>query len=249
MGDPKKLKKKYSTPAHPWNKTEIEENKILRREYGLNIQKELLIANSFLKKYKNIAKRLIADTSEQGQKEKKQMVDKLFKLGLLTSDAAMDSILSLTVRDILNRRLQSVIFRKGLARSMKQARQFITHRHVMVAEKEITAPSYLVSSEEEAQLNFKNKSSLSNEDHPERAIPEAKEIKAEAEAIKPKTEEKAEEAAPVEEKAEEVKEVTESKDSESSAKPAEPKTEEKVEETPKEEVKEEEASKEEVTEK
>jgi small subunit ribosomal protein S4 len=228
MGDPKKLKKKYSTPAHPWNKTEIEENKILRREYGLNIQKELLIAESFLKKYKNIAKHLIADTSEQGQKEKKQMMDKLFKLGLLSSDSALDSVLSLTIRDILNRRLQSVIFRKGLARSMKQARQFITHRHVMVAEKEITSPSYLVSSEEEAQLNFKTKSNLSNEDHPERAIPEAKEIKAEAEAIKPKTEEKVE-TAPVEEKAEKVEENPKE----------EVKEESKTEDAPKEEKKEE----------
>lgn len=207
MGDPKKLKKKYSTPAHPWNKTEIEENKVLRREYGLRNQREILIADSFLKKYKNIAKRLIADNTEQGQKEKKQMMDKLFRLGLLSSDAALDNVLSLNIKDVLNRRLQSVIFRKGLARTMKQARQFITHRHVMVANKEITAPSYLVSTEEEAQLTFKGKSALSDENHPERSL-EVKEIKEEVAKIKPEAKEEEKSEQPKENK-EEEKEVTE----------------------------------------
>jgi len=189
MGDPRKRRKKYSTPVHPWNKVEIDENKVLRREYGLRIRKELLIADSFLKKYKNIAKKLIADETVQGEKEKKQMLDKLQRLGLLSEGAGLDSVLSIELKDVLERRLQSVICRKSLARTMKQARQFITHRHIVVGDKEITAPSYLVSTEEENKLGFKGKSGLASEDHPERAIP-VQEIKEEAEAVKPKKETK-----------------------------------------------------------
>ena len=48
MGDPKKFRKKYQTPAHPWIKADIEENKLLTREYGLRTKKEILIAHSLV---------------------------------------------------------------------------------------------------------------------------------------------------------------------------------------------------------
>ncbi|MBI2005573.1 MAG: 30S ribosomal protein S4 [Candidatus Aenigmarchaeota archaeon] len=168
MGDPKKLKKRYWTPMHPWNKNAIEEQKKLRQEYGLQTRKEILIASSFLKKYKDNAKRLIALKSAQAEKEKQQMLQKLQKLGLLAAGAELPHILGLQVRDVLNRRIQSIAFRKGLARTMKQARQFITHRHIQVGEKEITSPSYLASLQEESVMQFKPASSLADETHPER---------------------------------------------------------------------------------
>ncbi|MBS3127194.1 30S ribosomal protein S4 [Candidatus Woesearchaeota archaeon] len=168
MGDPKKLKKRYWTPMHPWNKNAIEEQKKLRQEYGLQTRKEILIASSYLKKYKDNAKRLIALKSAQAEKEKQQMLHKLQKLGLLAAGAELPQILGLQVQDILNRRIQSITFRKGLARSMKQARQFITHRHILLGEKEITSPSYMASLEEEGMVRFKPASSLADETHPER---------------------------------------------------------------------------------
>jgi len=170
MGDPKKFRKKYSTPSHPWQKTAIEEEKVVKREYGLKNKREIMIANSFLKKYKDIAKKLIASKTVQGAKEKQQVLEKLQRLGILGSTSELDHILGLSVQDVLNRRLQSVIYRKGLARTMDQARQFITHRHIMVGENEITSPSYLTSLEEEINLSFKAKSALADPEHPERAV-------------------------------------------------------------------------------
>ncbi len=226
MGDPKKLRKKYSTPVHPWNKGDIDRAKGLRREFGLNIRKEVLIADSFLKKYKDIAKRLIADTSKQGVLEKKQMMDKLSRLGLISAGAELDGVLSLTIQDVLNRRIQSVTYRKGLARSMKQARQFIVHRHITLDGKDITSPSYLLSVEEESKLKFKDKSALSDENHPER-VQEVPEVEVKTET--PKEEAKAE-SKPEEKKATK-KEVKKEVKAEA------PKEETKAVETPKEEVK------------
>ncbi len=178
MGDPKKFKKKYDTPAHPWSKQAIEKEGQLRKDYGLKKKKEIYIASSFLKKYKDIAKRLIADKSVQGAKERQQMMEKLQRLGLLPADAKLDQVLSLELKDILERRLQSLVCRKGLAKSMNQARQFITHRHIMIGAKEITSPSYVASLQEESELAFQNRSALKSTDHPERSIPaSAKEIK------------------------------------------------------------------------
>jgi small subunit ribosomal protein S4 len=209
MGDPKKLKKRYSTPSHPWIKAEIELNKELTKEYGLKKKKEVYIANSFLKKYKNIAKRLISDNTLQGKKEKEMVIGKLAKLGLVNSNAEFDDILSLELKDVLERRLQTLVHRNNLARTANQARQFITHRHIMVGDKEVTSPSYLVSKEEEAKLTFKDKSALADEEHPERFDPN-KDIKAEVKEIKAEVKDiKAEKKADLEEDLEINEEVEE----------------------------------------
>jgi small subunit ribosomal protein S4 len=163
---------------------EIEINRELRREYGLTKRKEVMIASSFLKKYKNLAKKLIAATNEQSKKEKVQIMDKLQRLGLIVAGAELDNILDLELKDILERRIQSVVFRKGLARTIKQARQFITHRHIRIGDQEITVPGYIISLEEESNLQFKSSSGLSDEEHPER-VNLAKEIHKEAESVKP----------------------------------------------------------------
>ena len=186
MGDPKQSRKKYQTPSHPWNKDAIDQQKLLNKEFGLKSRKEILIAQSLLKSYKDRAKKLIADKSAQGGKEKTQMMDKLQRLGLLTTGAPLDSILSLELKDVLNRRLQSIIIRRGLARTVKQARQFITHRHITINSKEITSPGYLVSLNDEAALTFKLNSPLVSESHPERMsiAKEVKEVKEEVAAIK-----------------------------------------------------------------
>lgn len=169
MGDPKKLRKKYSTPRHPWMKANIEVEKKVTKEYGLVKKKEIQIASSFLTKYKDIAKKLIATrVKPQAQKEKSQVLAKLQRLGLLPAGAELDQILGLELKDVLERRLQSIVFRKGLARSMKQSRQHIVHRHVRVSGQEISSPSYLVSLEEEGTISFKENSSLADLEHPER---------------------------------------------------------------------------------
>src|SRR3989344_7821258 len=176
MGDPKQLRKKYNTPRHPWIRATIESERVVVKDFGLVKKKEIHQANSFLKKYKDIAKRLIATrTLAQAQKEKEQIMGKLQQLGLLPTGAELDHILGLELKDVLNRRLQSVVYRKGLSHSMKQSREFITHRHIMVGDEEISSPSYLVSLEEEGTVAFKQKSAFADATHPERALPAKKE--------------------------------------------------------------------------
>ena len=40
MGDPRKLRKKYYPPSHPWQKIRIDEEKILMKDYGFKNKKE-----------------------------------------------------------------------------------------------------------------------------------------------------------------------------------------------------------------
>lgn len=173
MGDPRRLRKKYSGPGHPWQAARIQEEKGLVHEFGLRNKRELWKAESVMKAFSAQAKRLIAlRTAQEGgqaEVERKQLLDRLSRLGVLSSAADLDDVLSLSVSDVLARRLQSVLVKNGLARTPKQARQFIVHGHVMIDGRKISAPSYLVPVAEEAKISFVGRSSLSNPDHPERA--------------------------------------------------------------------------------
>lgn len=175
MGDPKKTRKKYYTPHHPWNKARIEEERPIMIEYGMKNKREIFKMSSLLKDFKDQAKKLIALKTAQAEKEKEQMFARLKRLGILAADvSSLDPVLDLTLRDILERRLQTQVYKKGLARTVEQARQFIVHGHINVGDRKMTAPSYLVAAQEEALLQFSSGSSLNSVDHPERFVREDK---------------------------------------------------------------------------
>jgi len=168
MGDPRKARKSYSNPKKPWDKARLDVEKPLVSEYGIVNKKELHKMNALLRKFSQQAKVLMSATSEQSENERKSLLHKLQSLALIGTTAQLDDVLALQLKNILERRLQTVVLRKGLANTIKQARQFITHRHVKVAGKLITSPSYMVSKEEEANVAFVEKSTLANSEHPER---------------------------------------------------------------------------------
>lgn len=168
MGDPRKQRKKFSKPAHPWQKERIEEENILSEEYGFKAKKEIWKMKSGLKSLSEQAKNLIALKTAQAEKEKKQLLYKLQSLGLVQKTAQLEDVLGITLKDFLGRRLQTLVYKKGMANSMDQARQFIVHRHIIVAGEKITNPSYLVSKKEEDSIEFSPNSKLSSPDHPER---------------------------------------------------------------------------------
>ncbi len=171
MGQTKRIRKKYETPIHPWQKERIIEEKEYIRNYGFKNKKEIWKEIAKLRKARAQAKKLIADKfSEQARKEEKELLVKLVRYGLLTKDSKLEDVLGLKAIDFFDRRLQTFVFKKGFARSTKQARQFIVHGHVIVNEKKVTAPSYMVSLAEEPKIIFDALSTLSKEDHPERAV-------------------------------------------------------------------------------
>ena len=184
MGHPKKNRKKYSTPLHPWNALRIKDERQLINGYGLQNKKEIWKAESLLRKFKGQAKSLIARRDEQSKKEEKQLKEKLERLGLISKNAKLDDILSLNIKDILDRRLQTLLFKQKLARTAKQARQFILHGHVFVGEKKMNMPSYYVFADEENKISFSPRSSLFSVDHPERFVEkEIEEIKTQLKKI------------------------------------------------------------------
>ena len=154
MGDPKKQRKKFSKPSHPWQKERIEAEKEILRQYGLRRKYEIWKMDSMLKKFLHRAKIIIGERTSQSEMEKKQLLDRLYLMGLLKKDSKVEEVLNLTLKDVLERRLQTLVCRKHMAKTMLQARQFITHECIVVGDRKITAPSYLVSIEEEPRIKL-----------------------------------------------------------------------------------------------
>ncbi|MEM2915783.1 MAG: 30S ribosomal protein S4 [Candidatus Woesearchaeota archaeon] len=171
MGDPRKIKSKYNRPGHPWQKERIEEERTLLKKYGLKNKTEIYRARSKLKTFSDLAKKLIAARGSQAEKEKTQLLARLAKMGLVEQGAQLDDVLGIQLTNILERRLQTMVFRKGLARSINQARQMIVHEHILVGNRRVSSPSYNVHVSEEASIAFVPTSSFANTAHPERALP------------------------------------------------------------------------------
>jgi len=170
MGDPIKTRKKYSSPRHPWEKSRIDEEAQIIKSYATKNKKEIWKMNSMLKEFKGQAKKLSSLNTKQAEKETKLLFKRLQNMALL-KEPSMDAILNLKLEDIMERRLQTILQKKGFARTVKQARQFITHGHVGIDKKIITSPSYLVLEKEESKVTFKSSSGLNDKDHPERFVP------------------------------------------------------------------------------
>ena len=168
MGEPKFARPKFDTPSHPWKAERIEEEHAIQKNHGLKNMREIWKSKSQLRRHRRQAMRLIGmadDGISHSQREKDDLIRSLHGKGLIASDASLDDILSLGTEDILNRRLQAQVYYKGLASTMKQARQLVTHGHICVGDQKVTIPSYPVSRDEEELIKYHVSSDLNDPEH------------------------------------------------------------------------------------
>ena len=172
MGHPKFARPKYDTPTHPWKKARIEEEHALKEQFGLKKiggMKEIWKAKSKLRRWRQNAMKLIGrvDTSEgHFSREKNDLVESLYRRGLLGDGATLDDILQISVEHVLSRRLQSQVYYCGLASSMRQARQLVIHGHIGLGDQKMTVPSYIITRDDENTLTYHHTSPLTEESHP-----------------------------------------------------------------------------------
>ncbi|MEF8882211.1 MAG: 30S ribosomal protein S4 [Halapricum sp.] len=158
----------YETPNHPYQGERIGEESGLLSQYGLKNKEELWRAQSELRGYRREARELLG-RAEAGDEEASEFIARLKRLGILGEQDTLDDVLSLDVTDVLERRLQTIAYRKGLGNTPEQARQFIVHGHVTVDGARVQVPSKKVSVDEESSIGFDEASPLADELHPERA--------------------------------------------------------------------------------
>ena len=174
MGYPGKNHKQYEKPTRKFEKERQADEVKLIVTYGLRNKREVWKAQSVLRRYRRAARDITAMGSAGAdpkavETKRRQLLESLERIGFVPADAGIESVLSLSIEQHLERRLQTIVYRKGLARSPKQARQFVTHGHIMVGGRKVTIPGYQVSRAEEGQITYAAHSPMANDVHPERA--------------------------------------------------------------------------------
>jgi len=175
---PGKKHKSYETPNHPWQDTRMAGEVELVKAYGLRNKREVWKAESILRKYRSDAMGLLAIVASSPDGELKgnpkveadQILGRLMRYGILKPGSDVDDILGLKAENILERRLQTQVLRLGLARTVRQSRQFITHGHIAINGRRATIPSMLISKDDEMNITYYGESPLTTESHPERPI-------------------------------------------------------------------------------
>ncbi|MBU4070070.1 MAG: 30S ribosomal protein S4 [Nanoarchaeota archaeon] len=145
----KRKHKTYSKPKRPFDKVRIEEEALIKEEFGLKNKKEIWKAEAKIKSIREKAKKLISSKPE----EQKALFDRLKKIGINVNSIA--DVLALDKKDYLNRRLQTIVLKKKLATTIKTARQLITHKKIIINKRIVNIPSYVVSVELENKISLK----------------------------------------------------------------------------------------------
>jgi small subunit ribosomal protein S4 len=166
MGDPKKKHKTYSTPKRPYDPDTLLDELRLIGTYGLRNKRELWKAHTILSTLRRRARELLSLGAGERSERQAEMVSRLHRLGLVREGATLEEVLTLTIEDFLERRLQTMVYRKDLSHSLYQARQMITHGHIAINGQKVTAPGYHVTIEDENTLDYSRWSPYMDPDHP-----------------------------------------------------------------------------------
>ncbi len=172
MGDPKFSRRSYDTPSHPWQGERIKAEVVLVNQFGLKNKTEVWKAQSILRNFRKQARELQAllrTGDAQAKRESDALLRKCGRMGVLPMEGStLNDVLVLNEEDILGRRLQTIVFEKGMASTVKQARQMIVHGHVFMNGHRVTVPGYIVLRDEESSIEYAPASPFTDEMHPMR---------------------------------------------------------------------------------
>lgn len=141
--------KLYSRPKKKYELARMKEENVILAKYGLKNKREIWKSLANVTYFRHRAKILAKKPIEEQQ----VLFNKLSALGLKVNSIA--DVLALKLENLLERRLPTVLVKKGFATTAKQARQMVTHKRVMIKNKIVNIPSYIVPISEEEQISIK----------------------------------------------------------------------------------------------
>ena len=162
----RRFRKKYEGPFKPWDSELLMEELRLVGEYGLKNKRELRRAATMLRKIREVARKAYGLPEDERRSVERELVGKLYRMGILGENATLEDVLRLEVRDILERRLQTLVYRKGLAKSIYHARQMVVHGHIMVGDRVEDRPGRLIYRDEEDSIRIRPTSPYADPNHP-----------------------------------------------------------------------------------
>ncbi|HII38983.1 TPA: 30S ribosomal protein S4 [Candidatus Micrarchaeota archaeon] len=154
MGDPRRRRKLYESPKKLWDKARIEEESGLVKEYGLKNARELWRMQTILRKIRREARRILSRKGTHLKEREEALLARVKRFLIHKPDASLDDVLALDGRDILERRLQTLVKKKNFGKTPRQCRQLVVHGHVAIGSQRVTIPSYLVRFDEEDAVTW-----------------------------------------------------------------------------------------------
>lgn len=153
----------YGTPRRPYEKERFDSELRLCGIYGLRCKREVYRVHYTLSKLRKRARKLLTLDADDERRvfEGGALLRRLHSLGILPQDKnELDYVLSLKREDFLERRLQTIVFRNKIARSIHHARVLIRQRHIRVGNQLVNVPSFLVRRENEGHVDYAINSTL-----------------------------------------------------------------------------------------
>lgn len=154
MGSPRKLRSSVTRPLRPFDRVRLEYETELKKEYGFKRKREIWKLQQYFKNLKRRARNILATHDKE---EEKALMKKLSRYGLGNGDFTLDDVLNLSLENVCERRLQTIVFKKGLASTLNQARQLVTHRKVIIGDMIVDMPNYLVDVEQEKKIKLRER--------------------------------------------------------------------------------------------
>ena len=143
----KNYTKVFWRPKKPFEKERLDEELNSVGKYGLKNKREYLTAQYALSRIRKAARDLLTLDKKDTRRlfEGEALLKRMIKLGVLKPEnATLDYVLGLKTEQLLERRLQTVVFKRHMANTVHHARILIRQRHIAVGRQLVNIPSYLV---------------------------------------------------------------------------------------------------------
>jgi len=151
------------TPRRPFEKERLDQELKLIGVYGLRNKREVWRVKYTLAKIRKAARDLLTREEKDPKRlfEGNALLRRLVRIGVLDEDKMkLDYVLGLRVEDFLERRLQTQVFKSGLAKSIHHARVLIRQRHIRVRKQVVNIPSFIVRLDSQKHIDFSLRSPL-----------------------------------------------------------------------------------------
>jgi len=145
------------TPRRPFEKERLDQELKIVGEYGLRNKREVWRVQKAVSHIRAAARDLLTLDEKDPKRlfEGGALLRRLHRWGVMEEQQnKLDYVLGLKVSDFLERRLQTQVFKLGLAKSIHHARVLIRQRHIRVGKQIVDVPSFLVRVESHKHIDF-----------------------------------------------------------------------------------------------